>query len=559
MVSSSVHSPSEPAPAAPLLPPPAAITPLNISALTSELQNHPSAPFRQYLLSGFQYGFRVGFNLSRIARLQSASRNMQSALQNSQVVDAYLSREVQLGRVAGPFSVPPLPTLHVSRFGVIPKRGRPGKWRLIVDLSHPAGQSVNDGINGDDFPLSFARVDDAIDFIMREGGGTLLAKIDIRDAYRLVPVHPEDRYLLGMAWKSHFFVDLALPFGLRSAPFIFNQFAEGWHWILQHNHGVRFLLHYLDDFLTGGAPSPDECLRNLRVMQSVAAHLGIPLAAEKIEGPSTTLSFLGIVLDTALLQARLPEEKVSALQNLLCSWSSKRVCLRRDLESLLGHLHHAAKVVYPGRPFLRRLTDLLRGTRSQSRFIRLNRDARSDLLWWSSFLRDWNGVSLFTSSHWSCLSDLQVSSDASGTTGFGAYLNGRWFQGRWLPPQLSASIAFKELYPIVIAAHVWGPNWRGLRVRFMCDNQGVADRINKRFCSDRALGGLLRSLFLAAARHSFWVSASHVPGRFNGIADALSRFQLQRFRILAPSASLEPTPIPAQLLEHLNSLTSDSE
>ena len=95
------------------------------------------------------------------------------------------------------------------------------------------------------FTLSYAQVDDAIDFIMHEGHGTLLAKIDIHDAYRLVPVHPEDRPLLGMAWRSHFFVDLAFPLGLHSTPFIFNQFAEGWHWILQHNlctSAVLFLL-----------------------------------------------------------------------------------------------------------------------------------------------------------------------------------------------------------------------------------------------------------------------------------------------------------------------------
>ena len=145
-----------------------------------------------------------------------------------------------------------------------------------------------------------------------------------------------------MAWRSQFFFDLALPLCQRSALFIFNQFAEGWHWILQHNHGIRFLLHYLDDFLTSGAPYSDECLQNLRIIQSVAHGLGIPLAEEKVEGSSTTLSFLGVVLDTLLLHARLSEEKVSALQNLLCSWSTKRVCLRSDLESLLGHLHHAA-------------------------------------------------------------------------------------------------------------------------------------------------------------------------------------------------------------------------
>ena len=106
-----------------------------------------------------------------------------------------------------------------------------------MDLSHPAGGSVNNGINGDNFSLSYSWVDDVIDFIILEGCRTLLAKVDIHDAYCLEPVH-------------------ALPFGLRSAPFIFNQFAEGWHWTLQHNHGVHFLLHYLDNFQLLVPPTP---------------------------------------------------------------------------------------------------------------------------------------------------------------------------------------------------------------------------------------------------------------------------------------------------------------
>ena len=277
---------------------------------------------------------------------------MQSALLSHDVVAQYLAKEVSLGRVAGPFTSSPLASpLHTNRFGVIPKRGRPGKWRLIVDLSLPPGGSVNDGIDGNDFPLSYSRVDDAIDFIMQEGRGTLLAKVDIRDAYRLIPIHPHDRHLLGMSWDNQLYVDLALPFGLRSAPFIFNQFAEAWLWILHHRHGIRYLLHYLDDYLTAGAPNSQECHANLGSIRSSASSLGIPLALEKIEGPSTVLSFLGIELDTRLFVARLPPEKLSTLQSLLQSWSHKSVSRRQELESLLGHLHHAAKVVYPGRPF----------------------------------------------------------------------------------------------------------------------------------------------------------------------------------------------------------------
>ena len=101
------------------------------------------------------------------------------------------------------------------------------------------------------------------------------------------------------------------------------------------------------------------------------------------------------------------------------------------LKSLLGHLHHAIKVVYPGHPFLHRLCDLLHCTHShsQSRFIRVNHDKRADLAWWSVFLCDWNGISFFTSPNWLHLSDLQLLTDATGDVGFGAFLDGHCFLG----------------------------------------------------------------------------------------------------------------------------------
>ena len=47
-----------------------------------------------------------------------------------------------------------------------------------------------------------------------------MAKLDIKQAYRNIPVHPKDRHLLGMLWKGEVFVDMVLPFRLRSAPLL---------------------------------------------------------------------------------------------------------------------------------------------------------------------------------------------------------------------------------------------------------------------------------------------------------------------------------------------------
>ena len=163
--------------------------------------------------------------------------------------------------------------------------------------------------------MSYISVDEAIKQIISSGRGTLLlAKIDIKSAFRLIPVHPADRHLLAMEWKGDVYIDTCLPFGLRSAPKLFNVLADLLEWILRH-HGVSFLLHYQDDYLTMGPPQTQICQHNLRLLTEVCAMLGIPLALEKVEGPPTIiLEFLGILLDTERMEVRLPAEKLTRIR-----------------------------------------------------------------------------------------------------------------------------------------------------------------------------------------------------------------------------------------------------
>ena len=171
---------------------------------------------------------------------------------------------------------------------------------------------MNDGIPRLLCSLKYVTIDEAIREIIQLGRGTLLAKIDTRHAFRLLPIHPTDRHMLGMQWNGGVYIDTCLPFGLRSAPKLFNILAEFLTWIALQS-GVSYLIHYLDDFLTMGPPSSLTCRQNLDTIIQLCNHLGVPLALEKIEGPSTFLPFLGIVLDTIKMEARLPEEKLRKL------------------------------------------------------------------------------------------------------------------------------------------------------------------------------------------------------------------------------------------------------
>ena len=145
-------------------------------------------------------------------------------------MSAYLAKECVEGQVLGLFDEHLLLQLNISRLGVVPKHS-PGQWHIIVDLSSPEGRSINDRISKDLCSLSYVSVAKAAEAVSRMGPGALLAKVDIQSTYRMLPFHPDDRWLLGMQWEGKLFVQTALPFGLRSAPKLFSAVADALQWI----------------------------------------------------------------------------------------------------------------------------------------------------------------------------------------------------------------------------------------------------------------------------------------------------------------------------------------
>jgi hypothetical protein len=256
-----------------------------------------------------------------------------------------------------------------------------------------------------------------------------LAKVDIQSAYRNVPIHPEDRHLLGMLWDGALYIDTALPFGLRSAPKIFTAIADAAEWIARQQ-GIQFVIHYLDDYLIIGAPDSDECQKALMSLLEVFQRLGLPVAEEKLEGPCTCLKFLGFEIDSNKMEVRLPHCKLQELKILLGQWQGKKSSTKKELESLVGKLAFASRVVKPGKTFLRRMFELLSGIRQPHHHVRLNGQFRSDLQWWVTFLSAWNGVSILEQ-HGCQRSSIHFATDASGCFGCGAVWGEVWFQLQW--------------------------------------------------------------------------------------------------------------------------------
>ena len=355
-----------------------------------------------------------------------------------------------------------------------------------------------------------------------------MAKFDIKRAYRLLPVNSNDRKFLGMQWREKFYVDLALPFGLRSAPKIFSQFAD----ILQHilsNVSSVFIQHYLDDFLILGRPNSDECGNGLSKCIAVCEQLGVPLASEKTEGPSTCLTYLGFMIDSSKFEVSLPDKKVDKAKHLLKLWKNRKSGTKRQLLSLVGLLQHCSQVIPLSKVFLRRLIDRAHSVVNLNHFVHLTIWERDDLDWWFRLFDQWNGRCLFYFAGFEPAPNVFVSTDSAGRLGFGAIFKNEWFAGKWPDGSSSLSIAVKELIPIVLAAQIWGCQWKHRIVEFKCDNLAVVSCLQGCFCKDRHLAFLLRELSIVAILSNFSFTSSHISGSRNCQADALSRFKFQEF------------------------------
>ena len=235
-------------------------------------------------------------------------------------------KEVTLGHTAGPFHSPPFPNLQVYPIGAIPKK-HSSEWRTIFHLSDPKHHptSVNAHIPPEAYSLYYIKVDNAISILQELGQGCFMSKLDIKSAFRNIPVHPSDWELLGMKWEGLYFFDMVLPFGLRSAPFIFDQFSSAIEWIIQHKLNIPRVIHILDDFFLATPPPRTNCMTALCRVLHLFSVLNIPVAPGKTFPASTSLEFMGILLDSKAMEARLPQDKLARLKTALNDWSHKKI------------------------------------------------------------------------------------------------------------------------------------------------------------------------------------------------------------------------------------------
>jgi len=356
-------------------------TPINKKQLQFELFGYQPL-LKSSLLAFLHNGFDIGYQGPQFSLI---SKNLKSASQHPKTLCDNILSELMAKRVAGTYPAPPLQNFRTSPIGVVPKKNS-NKFRTITDLSSPAGLSVNDYIPQSESTVHFNHFDEAVKIVANLGHGTLISKLDIKSAFRICPVCKHDWHLLGFSFQNLFFVDLCLPFGLRSSVNRFSQLADAVLWILKFKHNISHCTNYLDDYFIAGPAESKRCQENLDECISVFDKLGIPLAPEKVVSPRTVLPYLGIIIDTDKMELRLPDEKLSELTTLLQSFKVSKKITKRELLSLIGKLAFASKILPLERTFLCHLIDLSTSVTKLSHCITLNNDARQDIKWWLIFL-----------------------------------------------------------------------------------------------------------------------------------------------------------------------------
>jgi Reverse transcriptase (RNA-dependent DNA polymerase) len=504
------------------------------------------------LIGGITHGMDIGFRGRR--DITRTCRNLISATKDKRVeqkVSDLIAADAIAGKKSGPHDFQPYDNFWMSPIGAVPKKVGVGETQQVTDirvihhLSYPFdGESINN--NSDDIFVKLGSFDDAINAVVRVGRNCHLTKIDVKAAYKLVPVRAEDWPLLGFKWRDKYYYERTLPFGLKSSCRQWEVYATALHHFINNDIGIRDVIHYVDDFLFVEESLVDAEL-HLADTLALCDRLGVPIAHDKTEGPVTKLTFLGIQLDTVSMTAQLSPDKLQQLTLLLTSWANRTSASMTELQSLCGVLNWVCKVVRPGRSFLRRIIDhssTLYACGHDKQF-QIPVEVQLDIAWWREFVSQYNGISLLYEFEWTQAPLIELFTDAC-EFGYGAKFGNRYIHGRWSPLQLKCarnrtaknkkkvSMPYLELLSLVLAAATWGKLWSGKKITFRCDCVPVVQAIEKRSSVVERSMDLIRSLHFIAARDGFDFACRHIPGVKNISADALSRDMMSVFRLDTP-------------------------
>lgn len=158
-------------------------------------------------------------------------------------------------------------------------------------MSYPKDNSVNNFIDEQLCTVKYASFDKVLDTISSLERSTQLGKFHIRQVFRLLIVNPADFDLLGIKFDGKYYIDKCLAMGCSISCALFETFSPFLYWVVENKSGLSTLDHYLDDFIFAGVALTNDCQKLMDTFSLVSKELGVPLAENKTEGPTTKFGF----------------------------------------------------------------------------------------------------------------------------------------------------------------------------------------------------------------------------------------------------------------------------
>ena len=507
----------------------------NFEGVRIPLSTRLNIPFFQFMLYGYEdreitdlleFGFPIGF-VGKLDRLTTTTKNQKGVTEYPTEVRKYLVKEKQYGAILGPLrEIPFEQEFCISPLNTVSKRDSDER-RVILDLSFPEGNAVNEHIPKDRYldsfvNLKFPKVDDFVNLIKKKGRNCLLFKRDLKRAYRQIPVDVTDVPLLGYAFENQYYFDLFLSMGLRSAAQICQRVTNAIQYMCHILHIA--ILNYLDDL--AGADEPESAWRSYSELGNILSSCGLEESSEKACPPNTQMTFIGVLFNSQDLTLSVTPERVKEILELVNIWLLKSTATLKELQSLIGKLSFIASCVHSSRIFIARLLNWLRSIPEKQSAQPVPSHITKDLMWWKRFLKVFNGISMMLLEDWS--SPDEVFACDACISGCGGIMQTSYFHEQFPPgvTKLRLHINALELLTIVVALKVFGKFLKGKKVLIFSDNMSSCNLINKGTARDEFHQACLREICYLAAVNEFCLKTQHTKGQDNRAADILSRWHL---------------------------------
>lgn len=404
--------------------------------------------------------------------------------------------------------VKPFPhkSCFVSRIFTVPKSD--GSKRLILDL-----KNLNKFLTAPKFSIPNHNT---LRKILPQGAW--LGKVDVQDAYLHLPIAKRLQKYLAFVHKNRVFTFVAMPFGLAIAPYVFTRVMKFPLRVLR-SQGVQ-ILAYLDDLIVWHTQK-ELCQLHLdRTIQTLKT-LGFLINIKKsVLFPVRSVVWLGIQWSGDTPSMQLTKEFASQTAKTAMLIGQRKLLARIDLESLMGKAAFAAQVLPSARLESHELSPILRSLpRDRFSRVKINRQVLLKVL---SFWEKEENL-LAPQSCRALPPSLTVWSDASDG-GYGVITStNKSLQGIWTPEEQKFHINAKELLAVVkvLESSLIKP---GSSLVLATDNT-VVMHVIKNHGSNKSpvLQGIYRRLFVLLRFKDITITPTHVPGRLNVTADALSR------------------------------------